>query len=153
VGKDNAYYIRVLDDIGYAYDRLHRYSEALPIWKELVAISEIHNGPDHEFTIDFMQYLSSTYDGLGRYAEADAIGNRALAILEQKKRSSYNIANVLFNIAVRYIDTGRSDEAEPLLRRAYSLLDKAKPSENPHIWKNGTLEKLAWAYLNLKRYD
>jgi len=84
VGKDNAYYIRVLDDIGYAYDRLHRYSEALPIWKELVAISEIHNGPDHEFTIDFMQYLSSTYDGLGRYAEADAIGNRALAILDQK---------------------------------------------------------------------
>jgi tetratricopeptide (TPR) repeat protein len=96
--------------------RLHeagRYSEALPLAVNAVALAERLHGPDHPNVGTALNNLGLLYRALERNAEAEPVYKRYLAIREKTLGPDHpNVATALNNLAVMYRAQGRYAEAE-----------------------------------------
>ena len=85
----------------------------------------------------------------GKYAEAIALA-RAMLAAQEKNPASRDYAGALNNLAQLYGDVGRDAEAEPLLKRAIAIMEKAVGIDSGEIAPE--LTNLAALYFRQQRY-
>jgi tetratricopeptide (TPR) repeat protein len=99
--------------------RAGRYSEAIPLAEQVLAIREQALGPDHPDTAISLNNLALLYASQGRYGSAEPLYQRALAIREQALGPDHaDTATSLNNLAALYRSQGRYAEAEHLYQLA-----------------------------------
>lgn len=117
--------------------RLHeagRYSEALPLAVNAVALAERLHGPDHPNVGTALNNLGLLYRALERNAEAEPVYKRYLAIREKTLGPDHpNVATALNNLAVMYRAQGRYAEAESYYKRSLSIREKALGPDSPQV--------------------
>jgi tetratricopeptide (TPR) repeat protein len=129
-----------------------RYSEAIPIAEEAVAIYREQLGDNHPNVALSLNSLALVYEGQGRYGEAESLFLEALAIRRQQLDSNhYETAHTLNNLALLYQDQGRYDEAEPLFLESLEIY-REQLGDN-HFLVAIPLNNLAIFYQDQGRYD
>ena len=114
----------ILQTVGDAYRGIGEYQRAIAFLQRSVALSCKELGPEHPYTITGMCSLGNAVSGAGRVA---------LPLIEETLRlakATYgpedpNTLACMGNLAVAYLNTGRSDLALPLFEETYKLA-KAK---------------------------
>ncbi len=129
-----------------------RYSEAIPIAKEVLSIREKAFGPEHPDVASSLNYLALLYYYLGDYAKAEPLFKRSLHIYEKNLGpEDPNVANILNNLALLYTALGDYAKAEPLYQRSLTIREKAFGSEHPLVAAN--LDNLAELYIAIEDYS
>jgi CHAT domain-containing protein/tetratricopeptide (TPR) repeat protein len=128
-----------------------RYSEAIPIAQQVLAIREKTLGAIHPDVAISLNSLALLYHMQGRYADAEPLYQRSLAIRERTLgRDHPDVAQSLNNLAGLYDSQGRYAEAEPLHERSLAIAEKALGRDHPNI--AFSLNSLATLYRNQGRY-
>jgi CHAT domain-containing protein/Tfp pilus assembly protein PilF len=131
--------------------RAGRYSEAIPLARQLLADMEKAHGPVDRDVAGALNNLALLYSDVGNDAEAEPMNKRAIAIIEKVfGLDSLEIAPELNNLAALYQRQGRFAEAEPLFKRALALREKSLPSGHPDIGQS--LNNLATHYEKQDRH-
>ena len=105
--------------------RAGRLSEALPLARRQLTLSEAQFGPDDPRVGIALGNLASLYFHLGRDVDAESLGRRALRIFENSPNTNQaNLATALVNLADTYRIQSRYREADPLFKRALNILEK-----------------------------
>ena len=108
-----------------------RYSEALPLAQNALALREKALGPDN-FDVALSLYtLPTLYQNLGRYADAEPLFKRNLAISEKLFGPNHlmNVAVSLNNLAGLYKLQNRYADAEPFYIRSVAIWEKVRPDD------------------------
>ena len=103
-----------------------KYSEAIALAQQVLAIREKQFGPNHPDVAESLAKLGRLYLQRDRNADAESVLGRARAIFEQA-RGHYQpeqLAFVLKNLGEIYLRQHRVDDAESLLRRALAIREK-----------------------------
>ena len=130
---------------------LGRYSEAMPLAEQVLAITEAQLGPDHPSTATSLNNLAELHRSMGRYGEAEPLYQRALAIKEAQLGPDHpSTATSLNNLAELYRSMGRYGEAEPLSRRALAINEAQLGPDHPST--ANSLNNLAALYDSMGRY-
>jgi tetratricopeptide (TPR) repeat protein len=109
-----------------ALQQAGKYSEAIPLAQQVLAIREKQLGPNHPEVAESLAKLGRLYLQRGRTADAESVLGRARAIFE-RARGHYQpepLAFVLKNLADVYLRQHRVDDAESLFRRALAIREK-----------------------------
>ena len=131
--------------------RAGKYSEAIPLAKEVLALYEKALGPAHPDVATSLNNLAELYQRQGRYGEAEPLHRRSLALREKALGQEHpDVATSLNNLAALYQSQGRYGEAEPLHRRSLALREKALGAEHPDVATS--LNNLALLYQAQGRY-
>jgi CHAT domain-containing protein/Tfp pilus assembly protein PilF len=129
-----------------------RYSEAIPLAEEVLAISEAELGPNHLDTATSLNNLALLYEAQGRYEDAEPLFQRALGIREAELGPNHPLtANSLNNLAKLYRAQGRYDDAESLLQHALAIREAELGANHPDTATS--LNDLAELYRAQGRYD
>lgn len=143
LGPDHPLVAQSFENLAFVYLEDERYDEAEKLYKRTLIIREKALGSDHPLVADTLDSLSHILDEKGLYDEAKKISERALAIRE--KQPDYNqlaLANTLHNLAyIYYRRLNQPDKAEPYLKRALAIHEKALSPDNPDVID--TLEEYA----------
>jgi tetratricopeptide (TPR) repeat protein len=129
-----------------ALQQAGKYSEAIPLAQQVIAIREKQLGPEHPDVAEALANLGHLYFERGRFDDAELPLGRAQAIFEQA-RGHYQpeqLAFVLKNLGEVYIEQRRDDDAESLLRRALAIQEKEFGPV--HRLLAYTLSRLAYLY-------
>jgi tetratricopeptide (TPR) repeat protein len=106
--------------------RAGKFSEAIPLARQVLATWEKVLGRDHPAVATALNNLATLYNEQGDYAEAEPLYKRALTIYEKALAPDHpDVARVLSNLATLYKEQGRYAEAEPLYKRALAIDEKA----------------------------
>ncbi len=82
-------------------------------------------GKENESYLYTEDYLANVYGMLGKYALAESIEKKVLDYQEKKNGADHpSVATALNNLAATYRSEGKYTEAETLLRRAKSIIDR-----------------------------
>jgi CHAT domain-containing protein/Tfp pilus assembly protein PilF len=128
-----------------------RYSDAEPLFKRSLAISEKALGPDHPDVANFLLNLANLYQAQGRYSDAAPLFKRSLAISEKALGPDHpDVADSLNNLADLYQAQGYRD-AEPLYKRSLVIREKALGPDHPSV--AASLNNLADLYHHQGRYS
>ena len=145
--------------LAMVYQDQHRYAEAEPLFKRVLAIEEKAEGPrSPDGLIIILNGLAQVYNAQGRYAEAEPLLKRALAIREKDLNPQHpRVAENLNDLATLYYAQGRFTEAEQLLKRAMGIQVNAFGPQPPTgvliLWNlAGTFRSLALLYETHGRY-
>lgn len=102
-----------------------KYTEALPLAQQAVAIYEKVRGTEHPETAMALDSLSSLYREMGDYAHALPLAQRALAMREKALGSTHpDTATSLNNLALIYQALGNNTQALPLFQRAVTISEQ-----------------------------
>jgi hypothetical protein len=122
--------------------RLGRFSEAEPLARRALTITEARYGPDHADVARRLNNLAGLLLAMGRVAEAEPLMSRALAIIEANYEPDHpNVAGGLNNLAGLLQATGRLAEAETMYRRALAIIEASYGPDHPNV--AGGLNNLA----------
>ena len=128
-----------------------RLTEAEPLAREALKLSEMEYGAAHEVTAILLGYLAEVYDRSGRDAEAEPLYVRSLKIKERVLGPSHlEIAVTLHNLATLYKTQGRYAEAEPLFKRSLVISERTLGPDHPAV--ASVLNNLAQLYGAQGRY-
>jgi len=117
----------IMNNLGVALVKSGSYSEAEPLYKRALEISEKALGKDHPDVATTLNNLAGLYDSQGRYSEAEPLYKRALQILEKAFGNQHPyVATVLENYADLLKKTNREKEAEAMEARAKAIREKHK---------------------------
>ena len=143
--------VKALRDLGRALAEGGRFTEAEPVFREVLALAERLYPADHEeVSISVNNYALVQHD-LGHYATAEPLYRRAVD-LERRGRSEqdrYGVARA--NWALLLIDLGRYDEAAAVDREILALRETASPPRPVGV--ASILEYLAMALDGAGRLD
>jgi CHAT domain-containing protein/tetratricopeptide (TPR) repeat protein len=127
------------------------YSEALPLYKEALAIREKALGKEHPDFAHGLNDLAGLYESMGDYSKALPLYKEALAIREKalgKEHPDY--ARTVINLAVHYHSMGDYAKALPLYKEALAIMEKALGKEHPDFARS--LNNLAALYKSMEDY-
>jgi CHAT domain-containing protein/Tfp pilus assembly protein PilF len=111
-----------------------RYSDAIPIAQQALAIREKALGRGHPDVALSLNNLAVLYRSQGRYADAEPLYQRSLAIREKAfGRDHPDVAQSLNNLALLYDSQGRYADAEPLYQRSLAIREKALGRDQPDV--------------------
>jgi tetratricopeptide (TPR) repeat protein len=128
-----------------------RYTDAEPLYRRALAISEKALGPDHPAVATSLDHLGLLYDHQGQYPDAEPLYKRALTIREKALGPDHASVSIsLNNLAFLYNYQGRYAKAEPLLRRALAIFENALGPDHPGL--GPPLNNLAAVYTAQGRY-
>jgi tetratricopeptide (TPR) repeat protein len=142
---------RVLTQVGW-YMREHaHFTQAEPLLKRALMLSETTLGAEHPATATVLHNLADLYKAQGKYEQVEPLYLRALAIREQTLDPEHpSIASTLNNLAFHYMNTGKHEQAESFLRRALEIREHTLGSEHPDT--SETLNDLAILYQEQGQY-
>jgi tetratricopeptide (TPR) repeat protein len=131
-GPDDASVAEVLDRAGsYFHGRAAR-SQAAPLFRDALAISEKVLGPEHPDTVKNLGNLANLLRDQGDLAGARPLYERVLAIHEKVLGPEHpDTATSLNNFANLLKDQGDLAGARPLYERALAIREKALGPEHP----------------------
>jgi len=123
---------RLLNKVGHYLNGRAQYTEAEPLLRRALAISEKALGAEHWHTASILNNLAQIYFNQGRYHETEPLLRRVLAISEKASGPEHtNTASILNNLALLYYNQGHYSEAEPVYRRVLAISEKASGPEHP----------------------
>jgi CHAT domain-containing protein len=128
-----------------------KYEEAIPLAKQVLAISEKLQGKDHLDIVISLNNLAELYSNQGKYAETEPFFQRSLAIRERVLGENHpDVATSLNNLAGLYSNQGKYAETEPLFQRSLSIREKVLGED--HLDVAASLNNLATLYDNQGKY-
>jgi len=143
--------MEVLDLLGSSLNLAGRNTEAEPLYKRALAITEKEEGSEHPYTGYRVSDLADNYRAQRKYAEAEPLYKRALAITEKVYGPEHPvIADSLRKLARLYRAQEKYTEAEPLFKRALTISEKWRGPEHPDT--ANSLSSLARLYLDQGKY-
>jgi len=127
------------------------FQRAESIFLEVLQEAE-RRGGDLRAMAAALDNLSGAAADLGRYADAERLSLRALAATQKATGpNSPATAHALWNLAAIYMEAGRRDAADPLLRRFEAIAPRDVQSDPVHASEN--LENLAISCLGRRAFD
>jgi tetratricopeptide (TPR) repeat protein len=124
----------LLNRIGHYLSERARYSEAEPLWKRALEISEQQSGLLHPDTATSLNNLAELYRQQGKYEQAEPLYQRALHIWEQALGPEHpDVACSLYGLANLYRKQSKYAAAEPLYQRALRIREQHLGSEHPDV--------------------
>jgi tetratricopeptide (TPR) repeat protein len=124
-GESSAESLDMLECLGQALMRAHRYKEAERVFRRSLAGHRRLFGPDSSRTAIATASLARTLDGAGRSFEALPLYRKALAIIaRQQGTDSPLYGALLYNAAGAAESSGDVDAAGPMYARALAVLEK-----------------------------
>jgi tetratricopeptide (TPR) repeat protein/CHAT domain-containing protein len=129
-----------------------KYSEAIPVAQQVLALREKALGPDHHDVAQSLSDLARLYFVQSRFAEAEPLFKRSIGIYEKALGPDHpDVAQSLTDLArLYYFQRDRYPESEPLYKRAIAIYEKALGPDHPLV---GTaLNNLAALYYGTARY-
>jgi tetratricopeptide (TPR) repeat protein len=128
-----------------------KYSEAIPLLEQLLAITREKFGDNHPYTATFLNNLADLYRLQGKYTEAETLLKQALAIRREQLGDNNPDTVVSFNnLAALYQLQGKFSEAEPLYKKTLAIRRKQLGDKHPDTAIS--LNDLANLYLDQGRY-
>jgi CHAT domain-containing protein/Flp pilus assembly protein TadD len=128
-----------------------RYSEAIPLAQQVLAMREKTYGPSHSAVGMELSDIAQMYVYVGRHADAEPLFSRSLAIFKKALGPNHPaVAATLANLGLLYDQEDRYTDAEPLLKRALSIEEKAHGPNDPNVAH--ALVNLAVVYNDQARY-
>jgi CHAT domain-containing protein/Flp pilus assembly protein TadD len=141
-----------MNNLALLYYSQGRYSEAEPLFKQALQLSEKVLGKEHPDTLVSMNNLAGLYRSQGRYSEAEPLYKQALQLREKVLgREHPNTLTSMNNLAGLYRSQGRYSEAEPLFKQALQLSEKILGKEHPNTLIS--MNNLALLYKSQGRYS
>jgi tetratricopeptide (TPR) repeat protein len=143
--------------LGTFYRELGRYSEAEPILKRALSLSEATFGEEHAQTADARGNLAVLYKYTANFDEAEALYRRALAVTEGAytrsggEERAMALATLYHNFGGLFHAKGEYERGEPYARKAYELRRSALGEEHPVTLADGAA--LAGILDGLERYE
>src|SRR6516165_6500516 len=96
-----------------ALQRAGKYSEAIPLAQQVLAIREKQLGADHPDVVKAINALAESYQDQGRFMDAEPLYRRALAIRENALGPDHpDVAESLSKLGRLYLVQGRNADAE-----------------------------------------
>jgi tetratricopeptide (TPR) repeat protein len=143
---------RLFSMVAELLDTKRWYSEAEPLMRRVIAITESNFGPDHPRVAEYLNNLADLLRRSNRMKEAEPLLRRSLAIREAIYGPEHpSIAFTLNNLALLLYETNRLAEAEPLMRRALAITQISYSSEYPMVAIH--LRNLAIMTMDTKREE
>lgn len=128
-----------LNNLALLYEKENRLAEAVPLYKEALAIEETQSGNDQSLALT-LDNLAQVYRRQGQFDEAEPLYKKALKIEEKiMKPDDQDHAITMFNLSLLYFGQGKYQLCEPLMVRSLAVL------------KN-TLGETSPSYLNIYPY-
>jgi tetratricopeptide (TPR) repeat protein len=125
---------RLMNDLGALFYTKALHSQAEPLMRRALAITEASLGKDHPAVAVRLNNLAQLLQATNRLAEAEPLIRRALAIDEASLGKDHpNVAIRLNNLAQLLQATNRLDEAEPLMRRALVIDEASFGKDHPKV--------------------
>jgi len=141
-----------LHHLGETYRRTRRCAEALPLYRQALAIRERRIGPDHGDIARSLTVIGLCQMELTRFAEAEDVLKRALAMRERLSGDeSAEAATVANDLGDLYARTGRNAEAIAVLRRAAASREQLFGGADSRLLS--PLARLGYALLEDSQYD
>jgi tetratricopeptide (TPR) repeat protein len=124
----------VLLDLAELYFFQHRYAEAEPLYKRVLALRENDRGKMDYAVATSLDNLARLYYTQDRYAEAEPLYRRSLMILEKTRGPVHpDTATSLNNLAVLVQAQNRTAEAEELYQRSLAIREKSLRADHPDL--------------------
>ena len=111
-----------------------RYSEAIPLAQQALAIRETALGENHPDVATSLNNLAELYRAQGNYAAAEPLYQRSLSIRETALGETHpDVAQSLNNLALLYQAQGNYAAAELLYQRSLSIRETALGENHPDV--------------------
>jgi tetratricopeptide (TPR) repeat protein len=136
-------YAQAFNNLGVAYTDLKEYSKAIEALTHAVELHRELSADDAPLARAWGN-LGLAYQGEHRTAEAEALFRKALAA------ETGNHAGTLNNLGVLLYDSGRLEEAEPVLRAAVSDWERELGRDHPQVAIAAA--NLGALYTEMRRY-
>jgi CHAT domain-containing protein/tetratricopeptide (TPR) repeat protein len=134
LGPDHPVVASCLESLAHVAGHLGRPKEAERLYQDALAVREKR---DPEATVPTLEGLAQVAFRQDRYADAEQYDKRALTIREKRLGPNHpDVALSLRNLAVTYRALNRLPDAESLLDRAITILDRtgASPGERAECY-------------------
>ena len=117
-------------NLANSYLTAGRVSEAMPLFESTLKLLEAGPGPNHPLTLECRNYLAVAYELLGRWDQAELLHRETLGRRRKTvKPDSPVLAGDLVLLGSNLLSQSRSSEAEPLLREALAIRERATPED------------------------
>lgn len=140
------------NDLAFDLAEAQRFDEALPMAREVLALTQEVFGAKHLMTAARKRRLGSVLNMAGNFDEAIKVLTEAradlLAIGDRETQYSVAAAN---DLAYSYLQTQRYAEALPLFRLGLDYQRQNDPAESPNLTLS--LNNTAMTLMRLKRFD
>jgi tetratricopeptide (TPR) repeat protein len=125
---------RLMHKLGMLLNSKARYSDAEPLCRRALAISEANYGPDHPNAAAGLNCLADLLRATNRLSESEPLLRRALAIDEANYGPEHpEVATCLSNLGEVLRAANRLKEAEPLQRRALAIFEASYGADHPTV--------------------
>jgi tetratricopeptide (TPR) repeat protein len=139
-------YAFALGDYAVFLNNTGRYSEALPVAEQHLALISRIFGPEHPNTTTALTTFAQALAGLGRREEAITLARRSLDLrLTRLGRPHNSTANAMSALATLLHDAGQTSEAMTLMAEAITILRNTSGGAETGL--------VALAYLELARFQ
>lgn len=138
--KNNRDIIMWSRNLGAIYQKLGRYSECEPLYKQAVALAE---KDDPNWLPYELLNAADFYRAWGKYDKAEALAERSLAIREKAIKpdsgadAQMDMANCLNDLGAIYLAWSKPDKAEAVYRRSLKIVQSFTADDQadliPHI--------------------
>jgi tetratricopeptide (TPR) repeat protein len=148
---DESIRVTSINNLASLYYDSGRDEEAIPLYREVIAIREAELGPEHPEVAVSLNNLASVYVASGKYAEAEPLYRRSLEIrLTALGPQHPRVGNAMNNLASLLHRQGRHIEAEKLYKRALEIraleLEAQLGPESGRLTDRGSKLELAGNY-------
>lgn len=151
-GEDRDVYGGNLLDIGYAYNQLGQYREALPCFEQAATILKKWFGEKHQYYAMCMDGQAFIYEHIGEYEKAIKLYKQAFTIYKDAFDESHPYCgSVLNNLATLYKRIGRYEEASHYYQQALEIRKKSITEAHPDYAQN--VANLGSLYEQRGNYD
>ncbi len=148
LGPEHPMTTTCLNDLGWIYKHLGRYTNAEPVFKRCLEIRERILGPEHPYTAISLHNLADLFMQMGKYSIAEPLFQRSLAINEKVfGPESINVATSLAVLAVDENYLGMNAKAEALMQRRLAIYEKLEGPDHPDTGR--TLQSLGAIYYQM----
>jgi non-specific serine/threonine protein kinase/serine/threonine-protein kinase len=128
LGPDHPSALNVRANLAAAYMATNRSAEAAVLFEAVIKAMEARLGPDHYLTLANRGNLALAYESLGRWADAEALWRENVTRhRKREKPGSLPLGSALTTLGRNLLMQGKGSEAEPLLREALAIREKAMP--------------------------
>ncbi len=141
-----------LNRLAQVYHDQGKYSQAEPLYKRSLTLTQKALGPAHPDVAANINNLATLYRDEGRYDRAEALYKQSLHIVRKALGpASPDVAIGLNNLAELYSDEGKYTDAEPLYKQSLQIWEK---TQGPNDFSVAiSLNNLGTLYDNQKKYD
>jgi tetratricopeptide (TPR) repeat protein len=148
---DEGIRVTSINNLASLYYDSGRDDEAIPLYREVIAIRETSLGADHPEVAVSLNNLASVYVASGEYAQAEPLYRRSLEIrLAALGPQHPRVGNAMNNLASLLHRQGRHIEAEKLYKRALEIraleLEAQLGPESTRLTDRGARLELAGNY-------